>query len=236
MGSDSSYQLNFSDVVSSPLKESLSDSFLPSYNSAAAIASKRSNSNRRTSVSPTNDPWQSVPKTDPWQSVPKTNVTDVPDGTLPVMSSPPAWAPFSTSVTASIKQEANGHVTLDPWSSNTNKKSSNPAPKRKSTNPWANDVSEVNIAQSVAPTRAANANAQQNDAFLFDPLKSDWMKDDDKFSQPKQDPSDLFGNWDTAVKQMHQLPSYSAPHTYNAWPQQNQMISTGQAFTTPSLI
>ena len=228
MESDS-YQFDFSAIASPQLKESLSDSFLPGYTSPGAFSSKKQNSNRRTSVSPTNDPWQSVPKTDPWQSAPKTSVTDIPDGTSPLTSSPAkdsAWPPFNTSVAPTMQQE---HVTLDPWlSSNANKKST---PKGKSTNPWASDVSEVNIAQSVVPTNTANANLQ-NDAFLFDPLKFDWMKDD----KLKQDPSDLFGNWDTAVKQMHQLPSNGAPHMYNAWSQQNQMIFTPQTFTTPSLI
>lgn len=136
-----------------------------------------------------------------------------------------------------MQQEGNSHVTLDPWSSNnSNKKSSNPVPKLKSTNPWANDVCEVNIAQSVAPTKTANANSQQNDTLLFDPLTSDWMTDDSISTVPKQDSSDLFGNWDTAVKEMHQIPAYGAPHMYNAWPQQNQLISTAQTFTTPSLI
>ena len=230
MDSDS-YQFDFSAIASPQMKGSLSDSFLPSHTSPDVVSSKKQNINRRTSVSPTNDPWQSVLKTDPWQSAPKTNVTDVPDGSLPFTSSPAtdsAWVPFSTSVTPAMQQE---QVTLDPWSSNAyNKKSSNAAPpKMKSTNPWASDVSEVNIAQSVAPTKTANANLQ-NDAFLFDPLKFDWMKDDNP-TQLKQDASDLFGNWDTAVKQMYQLPSSGAPHTYNTW-----NPSTAQAFTTPSLI
>ena len=235
MDSDS-YQFDFSAIASPQLKGSLSDSFLPSHTSPDAFSSRRQNSNRRTSVSPTNDPWQSVPKTDPWQSAPKTNVTDVPDGGLLFTSSPvkdSAWVPFNTSVTPGMQQQ---HVTLDPWSSNANnRKSGNSAPKVKSTNPWASDVSEVNIAQSVAPTKTANANLQ-NDAFMFDPLKFDWTKDDEP-TQLKQDASDLFGNWDTAVKQMHQFPSNGAPHMYNVWSQQNQMISTApQTFTTPSLI
>lgn len=227
LGSDS-YQLDFSAVTSSPLKESLSDSFLPSYTTASK--KQTTNSNRRTSVSPTNDPWQSVPKT---------SVTDVPDGAMPFTSSPvkdSAWIPFNTSPVPAVQQESDSRVTLDPWSSNANKISTNPAPKRKSTNPWASDVSEVNIAQSVAPTKTASSKPQQNDdAFQFDPLQSDWTRDDEKFNQPKRDSSDLFGNWDVAVKQMHQMPSYNAaPHMYhNAWPQQT---SNGQMFTTPSLI
>ena len=229
MDSDS-YQFDFSAIASPQLKGSFSDSFLPSHTSPDVVSSKNQNTNRCTSVSPTNDPWQSVPKTDPWQGTPKTNVTDVPDGSLPFTSSPAtdsAWGPFSTSVAPTMQQD---HVTLDPWSSNAyNRKSSHAAPKVKSTNPWASDVSEVNIAQSVASTKAANANFQ-NDAFLFDPLKFDWMKDDNP-TQLKQDSTDLFGNWDTAVKQMHQLPSNGAPHMYNAW-----NPSTAQAFTTPSLI
>lgn len=228
MDSDS-YQFDFSAITSPQLKASLSDSFLPSHTSPDVVSSKKQNTNRRTSVSATNDPWQSVPKTDPWQSAPKTTVTDVPDGSVPFTSSPATdstWVPFNTSVPA-MQQD---HVTLDPWSSNVyNKKSSNAAPKVKSTNPWASDVSEANIAQSVAPTKTANANLQ-NDALLFDPLKFDWMEDDNP-TQLKQDASDLFGNWDTAVKQMHQLPSSVAPHMYNAW-----NPSTAQAFTTPSLI
>lgn len=233
MESDS-FQFDFSPK----LKESLSDSFLPSHISPDAYSpQKQGNSNRRISVSPTNDPWQSIQRTDPWQRVPKTSVTDVPDGSLPLTSSPMKdsdWVPLNTLETPAVQQEGNSHVTLDPWSSNANKRSTSLAPKVKSTNPWANDVSEVNIAQSVAPTKTANANLQ-NDAFQFDPLNFDWMKDD-KPNQLKQDPSDLFGNWDTAVKQMHQLPPYGVPNISNAWSQHNQMISTGQAFTTPSLI
>ena len=233
--------MDFSAVTSSPLKESLSDSFLPSYKSAnASSPKKQSNLNRRTSVSPTNDPWKSVPKNDPWQSGPKTSVTDIPDEAsllMPSTAKESAWTPFNTSSIPNMQQEGNNHVTLDPWSStNSNKKSSNPVPKLKSTNPWAHDVSEVNIAQSVAPTRTANANLQQNDALLFDPLTSDWMTDDSISTVPKQDSSDLFGNWDAAVKEMHQMPAYGAPHMYNAWPQQTQLISMGQPFTTPSLI
>ena len=237
MESDS-YQFDFSAIASPQLKESLSDSFLPSFTSADASfkKQKQSNSNRRTSVSPTNDPWQSVPKTDPWQSAPKTNITDVPDGSLPHTFSPvndSAWIPFSTSA-PTMEQEDKTRVILDPWSSNAIKKSSNVPPKLTSTNPWANDISGVDIAQSVLPTSTANTSLQ-NDTSQFDPLQFDWMNDV-KPSQPKQDPSDLFGNWDTAVKQMHQLPSYGPPHVHNPWSQPNQMISTGQAFTVPSLI
>jgi len=234
---EDSNQFDFSFIASPQLKESLSDSFLPSRTSAdvSSRKQKQNNSNRRTSVSPTNDPWQSVPKTDPWQSVPKTNITDVPDRSLPHTFSPvndSAWSPFSTSA-PTMEQEDKTRVILDPWSSNANKKSSNASSKFSSTNPWANDISGVDIAQSVSPTNTANASLQ-NDASQFDPLKFDWMKDI-KPSQPKQDPSDLFGNWDTAVKQMYQLPSYSEPHVHNSQ-RQNQMISTGHTFTVPSLI
>ena len=239
LGSDS-YQLDFSAVASSPLKESLSDSFLPSYKSANASSPKNQGTlNQQASVSPTNDPWRSVPKNDPWQSGPKTSVTDIPDGTSLRTSSTTresAWTPFNTSLVPNMQEKGNSHVTLDPWySTNSNKRSSDPVSK-KSTNPWANDVSEVNIAQSVAPTKTANANSQQNEVIQFDPLTSDWMTGDSISTVPKQDSSDLFGNWDTAVKQMHQMPAYGAPHMYNAWPQQNQVITMGQTFTTPSLI
>ena len=136
--------------------------------------------------------------------------------------------PFNTSVAPTMQQE---HVTLDPWS---NKKLRNGVPQLRSTNPWANDVSEVNIAQSVVPTKMANDNSQ-SDTIQFDPLKFDQASDDKYSTQLKQDSSDLFNNWHTAVTQMHQLPSYGAPHMYNAWSQQNQ-TSTTKTFTSPSLI
>lgn len=231
------YQFDFSAFATSPLKDSLSDSFLPSYTSADFSAKRQSNSNRRTSVSPTNDPWKSVPKTDPWQSAPKTSVTDVPGGKLPLTSSPVndnnTGTPFNVFAAPAVQHKDNGCVTLDPWLSNADK-NTGATPKLKSTNPWANDVSEVNFAQSVAPTKTASANLHNN-ALVFDPLKSGWISDD-KSIRPKEQSLDLFGNWDTAVKQMHQLPSHGASHMYNPWSQQNQVISTGQAFTTPSLI
>ena len=230
MESDS-YQLDFSGIASPRLKESLSDSFLPIHSTIDPFSSKKqANSNQPISFSPTNDPWQSVPKTDPWQNVsfPKTNVTD---GSLPLASSPikdPSWVPFNTSVAPTMQQE---HVTLDPWS---NKKLRNGVPQLRSTNPWANDVSEVNIAQSVVPMKMANDNSQ-SDKIQFDPLKFDQASDDKYSTQLKQDSSDLFNNWHTAVTQMHQLPSYGAPHMYNAWSQQNRTSAT-KTFTSPSLI
>ena len=230
MESDS-YQFDFSAITSPQLKESISDSFLPNRTSPDVFSfEKPSRPNRQSLVSPTNDPWKSVPKT---------NVTNLPDGNFPLTTSSindTAWAQhFSTPVSPMMQQEGNSKalVTLDPWSSNAVNKSD---PKPKSTNPWANDVSEVNIAQSVAPTKAAHANLQQNNALSFDPLKSDWTRDTNP--SQLQDPSDLFGNWDTAVRQMHQLPSHTTPYMYgaNTWSQHNQMITTGQTFSLPSLI
>jgi len=222
-----SYQLDFSGIVSPQLEQSLSDSFLPVHAIIDPFSSKKqANSNQPIYCSPTNDPWQSIPKIDPWQSTSFPN-----DGSLPLPCSPikdPSWVPFNTSVASAMPQE---HVTLDPWSS---KKLSNTVSQIKSTNPWANDVSEVNIAQSVAPTKMANDNSP-SDRLQFDPLKFDWTSDDKYTTQLGQDSSDLFNNWDAAVKQMHQLPSYGAPHVNYAWSQQNQ-ISTTKTLTSPSLI
>ena len=206
--------------VQSQLKASMSDSFILNDSSTRRspqdapsstwTQQQPTNSNKRSSFIATNDPWQSAPP------------SKAPD----VLPSSPPTDPWAVTNTGNVRGAAENKV-LDPWASSLKHSSISVGAKLPSTNPWASDVSNVDIVQSIAP-----ANTASTELNLFDPLKAGGQLES---VQTKQDSSDLFGNWDTAVRQMYQTPSYNSAHKHaNPW-STNQTVSTG-TFDAPTLL
>ena len=207
----------------------LNDSRTHASSQDAAASSNKQHSNKRSSVIATNDPWQSVPQT---------TTKKVRDNNLLPNSSPTdPWAFTNATLSSNVREGTENQVVIDPWSSFV--KRSSVAAKLPSTNPWANDVGNVDIVQSIAPASIANGSldiksAMSKELNLFDPLNAS-QNEATSSTQKSQDSSDLFGNWDTAVRQMYQSSSYnSAQRHSNPW-SQNQAAPTG-TFVTPSLI
>jgi len=221
--------------LSSQLKGSTSDSFIlndsrtqTSSTEVATQNQKHVNFNKQSSFIAMNDPWKSTSHSN------TAKVSD--DVVLPSSSSTNPWAFTNAALSSSARGETENQVVLDPWSSSV--KRDNVAAELPSTNPWASDVGNVDIVQSIAPANTANGlrteSAMSKELNLFDPLKAGQNEGADS-AQRNQDSSDLFGNWDTAVRQMYQSPSYNSIQRHNNPWSRNQAASTG-TFVTPSLI
>jgi len=188
---------------------------------------QHSSFNKQSSLIATNDPWQGIPQS---------SAIKVPDDIILPSSSPTnPWAFTNTTLSSNVRGGTENQVVLDPWSSSV--KHNNIAAKLPSTNPWAKDVGNVDIIQSIVPSNTANGSLHtemSKELNVFDPLKAG-QNGENSSAQKSQGSSDLFGNWDITVRQMYQSPSCNSVHRYgNPW-SRNQAASTG-TFPTQSLI
>jgi len=196
--------------LSSQLKESMSDTFLLNDTRTQTSMEVTTQNQQHSSFN------KFIATNDPWQGKPQSSAVKVPNDVISPSSSPTnPWAFTNIALSSNVRGGTENQVVLNPWSSSV--KRDNIAAKLPSTNPWAKDVTNVDIIQSIVSSNAANGSLHTEMSKELNSFEAG-QNGESNSTQKSQGSSDLFENWDVAVRQMYQSPSCNSVHRYgNPW-------------------